>query len=488
MATLKEKNKSPHKGKRIRIRRISLGQRLTNFKEVSLGLNEKEALYEANRCLQCKKAPCIEGCPANIDIPAFIKLIKEKKYVEAAQKIKENNNLPAVCGRVCPKEQHCEARCVLNSKNNPVHIGYLERFASDKEAEEGVITPKIKHKIGRKIAIIGSGPSGLSAAADLAKLGYDITVFETLNKAGGVLQYGIPEFRLPKNVVDREVQYVKQLGVRIYTNVIIGRSITIEELFEDHNFDRIYICTGAGTPILMNIPGENLCGVYSANEFLLRTNLMKAYKFPQYNTPIKKGRKVVVIGAGNVAMDSARSALRMGAAEVNIIYRRTEAEMPARREEIENAKSEGIKFIFLASPIRIIGDEQLRVKQVECMKMRLCEPDESGRCGVVPLEDGGFITVDADLVVFAIGQSPNRVLPSITKGLKIMKNGGIIVDEELRTSRKKIYAGGDITGGKATVITAIQDGKRAAETINRSFEYEGYMKNGQVTYFNFSKN
>ncbi|MHA1409382.1 MAG: NADPH-dependent glutamate synthase [Candidatus Odinarchaeia archaeon] len=456
--------------KRLDIRKIPLEERKTTFKEVSLGLNEEEALYEANRCLQCKKAPCVEGCPAHINIPAFIKLIKEKKYIEAAEKIKESNNLPAICGRVCPKEKHCESKCVLNAKGEPVHIGYLERFAADYEAKAGVKPPKIKNKNGIKIAVIGSGPSGLSFAGDLAKLGYEVTIFEALHKAGGVLQYGIPEFRLPKNVVDREIEYVKSLGVKIYTNVVIGRSITINELLNEYGFERIYICTGAGTPILLNIPGENYCNIYSANEFLLRAILMKAHDFPEYDTPLKRGKKVVVIGGGNVAMDSARTALRMGAEEVTVIYRRTEKEMPARREEIENAKLEGVKFLFLASPIRFIADEKMSVKQVECIRMKLCEPDGSGRCGVIPIEDGGFIRVDADLVIFAIGQGPNRVLPSITKGIKTKRNGGVVVDEMLRTSLEKTYAGGDITGGRATVITAIADGKKAAKSVHKSFK------------------
>jgi len=446
-------------------------ERIKNFKEVPLGYTPEMAMEEAKRCLQCKPrkgkefSPCVEGCPVNVPIPQFILAIREGRFDDAIKIIKEKNSLPAITGRVCPYENQCEGLCTLGKRQGyePVGIGRLERFAADYERTKGFTVPPKPQPNGKKVAIIGSGPAGLTAAADLAKKGYDVTVFEALHEAGGVLVYGIPEFRLPKDIVRAEVEYVKSLGVKIQTNVIVGKTITVDELLME--FDAVFISTGAGLPNFMKIPGENLNGIYSANEFLTRLNLMRAYEFPKYDTPIKVGKRVAVIGGGNVAMDCARWARRLGK-EVYIVYRRTEAEMPARKEEIERAKEEGVNFMLLTAPARYIGDEKGWVKQMECIKFELGEPDESGRRKPVPVKGSEFL-MDVDTVVVAIGQSPNPLVPQTTPKLKITKWGTIEVDDELRTSVERVWAGGDIIRGDSTVILAMGDGRKAALSIDK---------------------
>jgi glutamate synthase (NADPH/NADH) small chain len=440
--------------------------RIHNFYEVALGYDEEQAKREAERCLQCPKPRCVEGCPVGINIPAFIKEIKEGNYMEASIILKDKNSLPAVCGRVCPQENQCQMQCVLGKMGDPVAIGRLERFASDYERMKGVtVPPKKKGPVKGKVAVVGSGPAGLTAAADLVKLGYDVVMFEALHAAGGVLMYGIPEFRMPKKIVQAEVDYIKKLGVEVKTNYTIGKIHTIDELFES-GFDAVFVGTGAGLPRFMRIPGENLGGVYSANEFLIRVNLMKAYKFPEYDTPIRIGKKVAVIGGGNVAMDSARSALRLGAEEVYIVYRRSKEELPARHEEAENAEEEGIKFKFLTNPVRFLGDETGWVKGVECIKMRLGEPDESGRRRPLPIEGSEFI-MDIDTAVIAIGQTPNPLIQRTTEGLETTRWGTIVAKNESgETTKEGVYAGGDVVSGAATVISAMGAGKRAAQAIH----------------------
>lgn len=439
--------------------------RIRNFNEVALGYTEEQAIAEAKRCMRCPEPQCVKGCPVSVDIPAFIRLIQERKFDEAIRKVKEANNLPAICGRVCPQENQCQKLCVLGKKGDPVCVGRLERFVADYELERGVEIPTKSAPTGKRIAVIGSGPAGLTAAADLAKLGHDVTIFEALHAPGGVLMYGIPEFRLPKRIVEAEVGYVKKLGVTIKTDVIIGRLYTIEELLREHGFDAVFIGTGAGLPRFMQIPGENLCGIYSANEFLIRVNLMKAYMFPEYDTPVKVGEKVAVIGGGNVAMDASRCVLRLGAREVHIVYRRSRSEMPARLEEIENAEEEGIKFDFLTNPVRFLGDEYGWIKQMECIRMRLGEPDSSGRRRPIPIKGSEFL-MDVDTVVVAIGQTPNPLIQKTTPKLQVTKHGTIIVDERMRTSIEGVYAGGDIVSGAATVISAMGAGKMAAQSIH----------------------
>ena len=441
--------------------------RVHNFNEVALGYSMEQAVAEAERCLQCPKPQCIQGCPVELDISAFIKEIREKNFDEAIRKVKEKNSLPAICGRVCPQETQCQKFCVLGKKGDPLSIGRLERFVADYELQKGVtIPPRSKSSIGGKVAVVGSGPAGLTAAADLAKLGYEVVIFEALHAPGGVLMYGIPEFRLPKKIVQAEVYYVKKLGVDVKTDHMIGRLYTIDELFE-LGFDAVFIGTGAGLPRFMRILGENLGGIYSANEFLIRVNLMKAYMFPEYDTPIRVGKKVAVIGGGNVAMDSARCSLRLGAEEAWIVYRRSRKEMPARLEEVENAEEEGIKFKFLTTPVRFLGDESGWVKGMECVAMRLGEPDESGRRRPIPIEGSEFV-MDVDTVVIAIGQTPNPIIQRTTKGLKTTRWGTIVVNEKTgKTSKKAVYAGGDVVSGAATVISAMGAGKRAARSIHR---------------------
>jgi glutamate synthase (NADPH/NADH) small chain len=441
--------------------------RVKNFSEVALGYSKDQALREASRCLQCKKAFCVEGCPVDIDIPAFIALIKERDFIGAIHKIKEKNSLPAVCGRVCPQEAQCEAACILGKKKEPVAIGRLERFVADYEFDHGEVRiPKRQPSTGKKVAVIGAGPAGLTAAGELSKMGHGVTIFEALHSPGGVLVYGIPEFRLPKWIVQRESDYISKLGAEIKVSYVIGKARTIDGLFED-GYDAVFIGTGAGLPYFLNIPGENLNGVYSANEFLTRVNLMKAYLFPEYNTPIRLGRNIAVIGGGNVAMDSARTALRLGAENVYLIYRRSREEMPAREEEIENAFEEGIQPFLLTNPIHIYGTDKGWVKKIECLKMELAEPDDSGRRRPVPIE-GSEHTIDVDMVVVAIGQGPNPLLTATTPDLKLTKWGNIVADEETgKTSKKGVFAGGDIVTGAATVILAMGAGKNAAKAINQ---------------------
>ncbi len=437
--------------------------RAANFDEVALGFTEKQAVEEAKRCIQCKKPSCMKGCPVEVKIPGFLKDVAEGDFDSAIKEIKTDNALPAVCGRVCPQETQCEQVCVLSRKGASVSIGRLERFVSDYERRKGVQVPEKPDPTGKKIAVVGSGPAGLTAAADLAKMGHSITIFEALHEAGGVLIYGIPEFRLPKEIVRAEVEYVKKLGVTVLLDHVIGKIETADDLLSE--FDAVFIGTGAGLPVFMNIDGENLNGVYSANEFLTRVNLMKSYKFPDYDTPIKKGKHVVVVGGGNVAMDSARCALRLGAEEVTIVYRRGEDEMPARAEEIEHAKEEGIIFRLLTNPVRIIGDGKNWVTHVECINMHLCEPDESGRCRPEAMS-GTEHKIEADVVVIAIGTSPNPLVPRTTRGLDITKNGMIVAKENGETTKKGVYAGGDAITGSATVISAMGAGKKAARAID----------------------
>jgi len=440
--------------------------RVKNFSEVALGYTEELAVEEAARCLQCKNAPCRQGCPVEVDIPAFIKLAAQRDFAGAIQKIKEKNALPAVCGRVCPQENQCEKYCTLGARFEPVAIGRLERFCADWELARGAAVPKTAPLTGKKVAVVGSGPAGLTCAADLAKLGYRVTVFEALHVPGGVLMYGIPEFRLPKAVVQAEIENLKELGVEIVVNAVVGKIATVDELMGEWGFDAVFIGTGAGLPYFMNIPGENACGVYSANEFLTRTNLMKAYLFPDCDTPIKVGRRVAVLGGGNVAMDSARTALRLGAEESWIVYRRSRQEMPARREEVENAVEEGVKFAFLTSPVRIIYGEDYWVKGMECLRFELGEPDESGRRRPVPVPGSEFV-MEVDTVVVAIGQGPNPLVPRTTKGLACTKKGNIVADPHTgATSVPGVFAGGDVVTGAATVILAMGAGRTAARAIH----------------------
>jgi glutamate synthase (NADPH/NADH) small chain len=437
-----------------------------NFNEVALGYTEEQAIEEASRCLQCPKPQCVPGCPVEVEIPAFIKLIREGKFDEAVKKIKEKNSLPAICGRVCPQEEQCQMNCVLGKVGDPVNIGRLERFVADWERQKGVTVPEKAPATGKKVAIIGAGPAGLTAAADLAKLGHEVVIFEALHLPGGVLVYGIPEFRLPKSIVQAEVNYIKKLGVELRLGYLIGRIHTIPELLKEDGFDAVFIGTGAGLPQFLGVPGENLGGIYSANEFLIRVNLMKSYAFPVYDTPIRIGKHVAVIGGGNVAMDSARSALRLGAEEVCIIYRRSREEMPARKEEIENAEEEGIICKFLANPTRFIGDEKGWVKQMECICMELGPPDESGRRRPVPVKGSEFI-MNVDTVIVAIGRTPNPIIQRTTEGLAVTKWGTIVVDENGKTNLEGVYAGGDIVTGEATVISAMGAGKKAARAIHQ---------------------
>jgi glutamate synthase (NADPH/NADH) small chain len=439
--------------------------RRKNFDEVALGYTEEQALAEASRCLQCPKPQCVSGCPVEISIPEFVKLLKEKKYEEAIKKIKEKNSLPAVCGRVCPQEEQCQKLCIMGKVGEPVSIGRLERFLADWEREKGVDAPEKAQPTGKKVAVVGAGPAGLTVAADLAKLGHNVVIFEALHLPGGVLVYGIPEFRLPKKIVQAEADYVQKLGADLKLGYLVGRIYTIPELLKERGFDAVFIGTGAGLPAFMKVPGENLGGVYSANEFLIRVNLMKAYAFPFYDTPIRIGKHVVVIGGGNVAMDSARSALRLGAEEVCIVYRRSREEMPARQEEIENAEEEGILCKFLANPTKFIGDEKGWVKAMECVCMELGPPDETGRRRPVPVKGSEF-TMDVDTVVVAVGRTSNPIIQSTTEGLAVTKWGTIVADENGKTCIEGVYAGGDIVTGEATVISAMGAGKKAARAIH----------------------
>jgi glutamate synthase (NADPH/NADH) small chain len=439
--------------------------RKNNFNEVALGYTEEQAVAEAERCLQCPVPKCVGGCPVEIEIPAFVKLIKESKFEEAIMKVKEKNSLPAICGRVCPQEEQCQQQCVMGKAGDPVSIGRLERFVADYEMKKGVSAPPKSGATGKKVAVIGAGPAGLTVAADLAKRGHEVVVFEALHKPGGVLVYGIPEFRLPKRIVDAEADYIRRLGASFKLNALIGRLHTIPELLKS-GFNAVFIGTGAGLPQFLRIPGENLGGIYSANEFLIRVNLMKSYAFPKYDTPIRTGKRVIVIGAGNVAMDSARSALRLGADEVYIVYRRSREEMPARAEEIENAEEEGIIFKLLTNPVRFSGDEKGWVKQMECIKMQLGEPDESGRRRPLPIQGSEFL-MDVDTAIIAVGRTPNPIIQLTTEGLETTKWGTIVADDTtMKTNLEGVYAGGDIVTGEATVISAMGAGKKAARAIH----------------------
>ena len=451
--------------KRVPVREQDPKVRATNFEEVCLGYNEEEAIEEAKRCLNCKNPLCMQGCPVSIHIPDFISKVKEGNIEEAFHVISISSALPAVCGRVCPQDSQCEGKCVRGIKGDAVSIGKLERFVADWAREHQVKAEGAKEKLGKKVAVIGSGPSGLTCAGDLAKLGYDVTIFEALHEAGGVLVYGIPEFRLPKEaVVKKEIENVKALGVKIETNVVIGKSITIDELLEEENFDAVYIGSGAGLPKFMNIPGEQLNGVFSANEFLTRSNLMKAFK-EDSSTPIQRGHKTVVVGGGNVAMDAARTALRLGS-EVHVVYRRSEAELPARKEEVHHAKEEGIIFDLLCNPVEIKGDENGNVCGVTCIRMELGEPDESGRRSPVEVPGSEFV-IDADTVIMSLGTSPNPLISSTTKGLEVNRRKCIVASDETgATSKEAVYAGGDAVTGAATVILAMGAGKQAAKGIH----------------------
>ena len=447
--------------------------RIQNFNEVALGYTRENAMREASRCLACKKSPCVAGCPVDIDIPAFIGLIRNGDFLAAIHKIKEKNSLPAICGRVCPQEDQCETVCVLSKKKQPIAIGRLERFVADYEFQQGDIRmPKNASPTGKKVAVIGAGPAGLTAASDLIKMGHGVTVFEALHKPGGVLIYGIPEFRLPKWIVQRESDYIGKLGAEIQVSQVVGKSFTIDDLLKN-GYDAVFIGTGAGLPYFMNIPGENLNGVYSANEFLTRVNLMKAYLFPEFQTPVRYGRNIAVVGGGNVAMDSARTSLRLGAENVYLIYRRAREQMPAREEEIENAFEEGVQPYLLTNPIRILGNEKGWVKGIECIQMELGEPDESGRRRPIPKKDSEHV-IDVDMVIMAIGQGPNPLLTSTTPDLELTKTGNIVADETTgKTSKRGVFAGGDIVTGAATVILAMGAGRKAARSI------DAYLCNGQ---------
>ncbi|HIQ92669.1 MAG TPA: NADPH-dependent glutamate synthase [Candidatus Copromonas avistercoris] len=451
--------------KKIPVREQDPKVRATNFQEVCYGYNEEEAVLEASRCLNCKNARCIAGCPVKIDIPTFISQVKEKDYLAAANTIAKSSALPAVCGRVCPQESQCEGQCVRGIKGEAISIGKLERFVADWSREHGFVPEAASEKKGKKVAVIGSGPAGLTCAGDLAKLGYDVTIFEALHEPGGVLTYGIPEFRLPKQaVVQPEIENVRKLGVKIETNVIIGKSVTIDELMDEEGFSAIFIGSGAGLPRFMGIPGENANGVFSANEYLTRSNLMKAFR-DDYDTPIVAGKKVVVVGGGNVAMDAARTALRLGA-EVHIVYRRSEKELPARAEEVHHAKEEGIIFDLLTNPVEILTDDKGWVKGVVVRKMELGEPDASGRRRPVEVE-GSDYTIDVDTVIMALGTSPNPLISSTTDGLETNKHRCIVANEENgQTSREGVFAGGDAVTGAATVILAMEAGRAGARGID----------------------
>lgn len=450
-------------------------ERIRNFREVNLGYTFELARIEAERCIRCTKPACIEGCPVRVKIPEFLKLVAEGKIAEAAEIIKQDNALPAVCGRVCPQEEQCEMVCVVGKKNEPVAIGHLERFVADWERENlSFRLPEMRPKTGKKVAIVGGGPAGLSCAGDLIRMGYDVTVFEALHEIGGVLIYGIPEFRLPKEIVRAEVNYLRQLGVNFATNYVIGLTETIDELLE--RFDAVFVGVGAGLPYFLNVPGENLLGIYSANEFLTRVNLMKAYDFPNADTPIMdlRGKVVAVFGGGNTAMDAVRTGLRLGAKRAMIIYRRTENEMPARIEEIKHAKEEGVEFVFLSAPLEFIGDEDGWVRYVKVQKMQLGEPDSSGRRRPIPI-DGAVETIPIDSAIIAIGNGSNPIISKTTPDLKVNKWGNIIVDSEtMKTSKKGVFAGGDIVTGGATVILAMGAGRKAAKAIDE------YLKNPSV--------
>lgn len=440
-------------------------ERIKNFNEVPLGYTVEQAITEANRCLQCKKPTCIDGCPVHINIPEFIGHIAKADFQSGIKSMKKYNMLPAICGRVCPQEEQCETYCVLKKRSEPVAIGRLERFVADWEREKGnIILPQVAKETGFRVAVIGSGPAGLTVATDLRRLGHGVTIFEAFHAPGGVLIYGIPEFRLPKKIVWSEVDILQKMGVELKLSHVVGKLGTVDSLLEE--YDAVFVGTGAGLPYFMNVPGENLTGVYSANEFLTRNNLMRSFEFPKYDTPIVEVKKVAVVGGGNVAMDSARTSLRLGAEEVYLVYRRSRAEMPARDEEIERAEEEGIIFKLLHNPIQYIGDESGRVRQMECIKMELGEPDASGRRRPIPIEGSNF-TIDVDTVVVAIGNSPNPLIPRTTTDIKLGRHGNIEADTSTgKTSKKGVFAAGDIVLGAATVILAMGHGRNAAAGID----------------------
>jgi len=442
-------------------------QRIKNFNEVPFGYSPEQARQEAARCLLCKKRSCVTGCPVNVDIPGFLQLVAEGEFAAAARLIKRTNSLPAICGRVCPQETQCEIKCSLAKKFEPVAVGRLERFAADYERDNDLVElPDKTAPIGRKIAVVGSGPAGLTVAGDLILLGYDVTIFEAFHKPGGVLMYGIPEFRLPEEIVQKEVDYVLSLGVRLELNRVVGTSITIDELLSDAGFDAVFVGVGAGLPIFLGLPGEDLGGVYSASEYLTRSNLMKAYRFPEYDTPIVRGTNVCVIGGGNVAMDSARTALRLGAQTVHIVYRRSRTELPARAEEVHHAEQEGVIFKLLTNPLAFEGDDRGMVRRMKCLRMELGEPDDSGRRRPVPIKGSDF-HIDTDLVILAIGSLANPLLTKATPGMGLNRWGYIVADASGRTTKPRVWAGGDIVTGSATVIEAMGAGKTAAEDIHR---------------------
>ena len=454
--------------KKVKIPEQDPQVRNKNYKEVSLGYSPEQAVEEAARCLQCKNSPCVNGCPVSVKIPQFIKLIQEGKFDEAYDKVVETNSLPAVCGRVCPQESQCEKECLRGDKGEPVAIGRLERFVADyarnSRKDSNTNNPSDDQQKGR-VAVVGSGPAGITCAGDLAKMGYKVTIFEAFHTPGGVLMYGIPEFRLPKDIVQKEIDNVKKLGVDIEINMVIGKILSVDELF-DEGYDAVFIGSGAGLPAFMGLPGESLNGVMSANEFLTRINLMKAYKFPESDTPVKVGKTVAVVGGGNVAMDAARSAIRLGAEKVYIVYRRSEEEMPARREEVHHAKEEGIEFRLLTNPVRILGTDDGWVKGMECVEMELGEPDASGRRKPV-VKQGSEFALEVETVIMSIGTTPNPLIADTTKGLELTKRGGIVADDVTGlTSREGVFAGGDIVTGAATVIQAMGAGKKAAKAID----------------------
>ncbi|HRY28491.1 MAG TPA: NADPH-dependent glutamate synthase [Elusimicrobiota bacterium] len=454
-----------------RIHKISMDERKTSFTEVSRGFPPEEAVKEAARCLQCKNAPCSKGCPAGIDVREFVRFIREQNFQSSIDKIRESNSLPGVCGRVCPQEEQCQKACVFNAKKIPIQIGYLERFVADWELAHGKRQPARSAAPKEKVAVIGAGPAGLTCAADLVREGFDVHLFEALHVAGGVLMYGIPEFRLPKDIVKKEADYIGSMGVKIETDAVVGRTYTIDELRRD-GYKAFFIGVGAGLPILLNIPGENANGVYSANEFLTRVNLMKGYRFPEYDTPVRVGKRVGVLGGGNVALDCARSALRLGAESVTLLYRRTRDEMPARQEEIENTEEEGIHLQFLVTPREILSDDKGNVRGLRLLKNVLGEPDASGRRSPVP-QPGTDFELPLDTVIVAVGTAVNPLLLSTMEGLERTKKGYIKVGEDMRTSLPDVFAGGDIVSGSATVILAIQQARTAARAITH------YLRNGK---------
>jgi glutamate synthase (NADPH/NADH) small chain len=464
VAETKPKPKPKIKKEAVEMPKQKPKERVKNFNEVALGYSEEQALEEANRCLQCIKPQCVAGCPVEIPIPEFIKCLRERKYAEAIATIKMKNALPAVCGRVCPQEEQCQVNCVVGRIGEPVSVGRLERYLADWEREHGFQLPEKAKPTGKKVAVVGAGPAGLTAAADLIKLGHEVVMFEALHLPGGVLVYGIPEFRLPKVIVRNEVAYIEKLGVDLRLGNMVGRTHTIPELMKS-GYDAVFIGSGAGLPQFMDVPGENLGGVYSANEFLIRVNLMKSFRFPEFDTPLRLGKHVVVIGGGNVAMDCARSSMRLGA-DVCLLYRRSREELPARQEEIENAEEEGLVCRFLAAPLRLIGDEKGWVKAMDCQAMELGPPDASGRRRPIPIKGSEF-TMETDTVIIAIGQTPNPIIQRTTEGLVVdPKHGTIIVGEDGKTSLEGVYAGGDVATGAATVISAMGMGKKAAKAIH----------------------